>query len=127
MRIAFNSGHTALLTPLTYDVQGCTSVTRGQDARSDHPCRRNASLRDRCAKARVLIRLDRLVLGLEGHWRAVGEGIRELKISEGKGYRIYYAWDGSKIVLLLCGGNKSTQNADIENARIYWRDYNERK
>jgi len=86
-----------------------------------------AGLRDQRAKARMLIRLDRLVLGLEGHWRSVGEGIRELKISEGKGYRIYYAWDGSKIVLLLCGGNKSTQNANIENARTYWRDYNERK
>ena len=84
-------------------------------------------LRDRSRKARVLIRLDRLELGLEGHWRSVGEGIRELKISEGKGYRVYYAWDGSKIVLLLCGGNKSTQNTDIENARTYWRDYNERK
>jgi putative addiction module killer protein len=86
-----------------------------------------AGLRDHRAKTRVLIRLDRLELGLEGHWRSVGEGIRELKISEGKGYRVYYAWDGSKIVLLLCGGNKSTQNADIENARTYWSDYNERK
>ena len=85
------------------------------------------ALRDHRAKARVLIRLDRLGLGLEGHWRSVGEGIRELKISEGKGYRVYYAWDGSKIVLLLCGSNKSTQNTDIENARTYWRDYNERK
>ena len=86
-----------------------------------------AGLGDHRAKARVLIRLDRLELGLEGLWRSMGEGIRELKISEGKGYRVYYAWDGSKIVLLLCGGNKSTQNADIENARTYWRDYNERK
>ena len=86
-----------------------------------------AGLRDRCARARALIRLDRLELGLEGHWRSVGDGVRELKISEGKGYRVYYAWDGSKIVLLLCGGNKSTQNTDIENARTYWRDYNERK
>ena len=85
------------------------------------------SLGDPRAKARVLIRLDRLVLGLEGHWRSVGEGVRELKISEGKGYRVYYAWDGPKMVLLLCGGNKSTQNADIKNAKIYWRDYNERK
>ena len=86
-----------------------------------------AGLRDRRAKARVLIRLDRMEPGLEGHWRSVGEGVREMKISEGKGYRVYYAWDGSKIVLLLCGGNKSTQNTDIENARTYWRDYNERK
>ena len=86
-----------------------------------------ADIKDRRAKAWVLIRLDRLELGLEGHWRSVGEGVRELKISEGKGYRVYYAWDGSKIVLLLCGGDKSTQKADIENARTYWRDYNERK
>ena len=86
-----------------------------------------AGLRDRRAKARVLIRLDRLELGLEGHWRSVGEGVRELKISEGKGYRVYYAWDGPKIILLLCGGDKSTQNADIEKARTYWRNYNERK
>ena len=86
-----------------------------------------ASLRDRRAKARVLICLDRLELGLEGQWHSVGEGIRELKISEGKGYRVYYAWDGSKIVLLLCGGNKSTQKADIENASTYWRNYNDRK
>lgn len=84
-------------------------------------------LRDRRAKARILIRLDRLELGLEGHWRSVGEGIRELKITEGKGYRVYYAWDGPKIVLLLGGGDKSTQNADIENAKTYWSSYCERK
>ena len=84
-------------------------------------------LRDHRARARVLVRLDRLQLGLEGHWRSVGEGVRELKIAEGKGYRVYYAWDGPTIVLLLCGGDKSTQNADIENAKTYWRDYNERK
>jgi putative addiction module killer protein len=86
-----------------------------------------SDLRDRRARARVLIRLDRLQLGLEGHWRSVGDGIRELKIPEGKGYRVYYAWDGSAIVLLLCGGDKSTQTADIENARTYWSDYHERK
>ena len=86
-----------------------------------------ADLRDRRAKARVLIRLDRLELGLEGHWRSVGDGVRELKIPEGKVYRVYYAWDGPTIILLLCGGDKSTQTTDIENAKTYWRDYNERK
>ena len=86
-----------------------------------------AGLRDNRAKARVLIRLDRLELGLEGHWRSVGEGVRELKISEGKDYRVYYAWDRPKFVLLFCGGDKSTQNTDIRNARTYWRDYNDRK
>jgi len=86
-----------------------------------------SGLRDRRAKARVLIRLDRLQLGLEGHWRSVGDGIRELKIPEGKGYRVYYAWDRPTIVMLLCGGDKATQNADIEKAKTYWRDYNELK
>ena len=86
-----------------------------------------AGFGDRCAKARVQIRFDRLELGLEGHWRSVGEGVRELKISEGKGYRVYCAWDGPKIVLLFCGGDKSTQSTDIRNARTYWRDYNDRK
>lgn len=86
-----------------------------------------SNLRDRRAKSRVLVRLDRLELGLEGHWRSVGDGVRELKIPEGKGYRLYYAWDGPTIVLLLCGGDKSTQNTDIENAKAYWRDYHERK
>ena len=64
-------------------------------------------------------------------WKVIGvllvKAVRELKIPEGKGYRVYYAWDGPTIVLLLCGGDKSTQNADIENAKAYWRDYNERK
>ncbi len=83
-------------------------------------------IRNRRAKVRALVRLDRLELGLEGHWSSVGEGIRELKIPEGKGYRVYYAWNGPQIVLLLCGGDKSTQQTDIENAKAYWRNYNER-
>ena len=84
-------------------------------------------LRDQRAKARILIRLDRLELGLEGQWRSVGNGVRELKISEGKGYRVYYAWDGQTIIVLLCGGDKSTQSTDISKAKTYWKDYNERK
>ncbi|MCU7916869.1 MAG: type II toxin-antitoxin system RelE/ParE family toxin [Candidatus Thiodiazotropha sp. (ex Epidulcina cf. delphinae)] len=86
-----------------------------------------AGLRDQRAKARILIRLDRLELGLEGQWRSVGDNVRELKISEGKGYRVYYAWDGQTIVVLLCGGDKSTQSTDISKAKAFWKDYNERK
>lgn len=82
-----------------------------------------ASLRDRRARARILIRLDRLSLGLEGDWKSVGEGVRELRLSEGKGYRVYYAWDGDAVILLLCGGSKSTQKKDIERAKSYWRCY----
>ena len=86
-----------------------------------------SGLRDHRAKSRGLIRLDRLGLGLEGHWRSVGDGVRELKIPEGRGYRVYYAWDGPTIGLLLCGGDKSTRSADIENAKAHWSDYHERK
>lgn len=63
--------------------------------------------------------------GLEGNWKSVGEGVRELRIPEGKGYRVYYAWDDDKLVILLCGGDKSSQSKDIERARIYWRKYHD--
>ena len=53
----------------------------------------------------------------------MGEGVRELRVPEGKGYRVYYARDGERVVLLLCGGDKSTQAKDIRRARRYWRDY----
>lgn len=69
------------------------------------------------------IRLRRLMLGNEGDWRPVGENVRELRIREGKGYRVYYTWDGAAVVLLLIGGDKSTQERDIETAKRYRRDY----
>jgi len=81
------------------------------------------SLKDRRAKARIKIRLDRLIIGLFGDWKSVGDGVFELRISEGQGYRVYYAKEGETIVLLLCGGNKSTQSADIKKAKQYLQDY----
>lgn len=80
---------------------------------------------DQRAKAKVKTRLDRLAKGNEGDWKSVGEGVRELRIPEGKGYRVYYAWDGDAIVILLCGGSKSRQSSDIKKAQEYWRDYHE--
>lgn len=80
-------------------------------------------LRDRRARKRIQVRVDRLAIGLEGDWKSVGEGIRELRIPEGKGYRVYYGWDGDAVVLLLCGGDKSSQSSDIETAKRFWRDY----
>ncbi|VAX08961.1 FIG022160: hypothetical toxin [hydrothermal vent metagenome] len=82
-----------------------------------------AGLKDKRAEKRIQIRIDRLAMGLEGDWRSVGEDVRELRISEGKGYRVYYAWDGGELVILLCGGDKSSQSKDIEKAKCYWRDY----
>jgi putative addiction module killer protein len=64
-----------------------------------------------------------LQLGLFGDAKSVGEGVNELRIAFGPGYRIYYALDGEVVVLLLCGGDKSTQGKDIKQAKDYWNDY----
>ncbi len=72
-----------------------------------------AKLRDGRARARILIQVDRLKLGLPGDWKPVGEGVFELRIFEGKGYRVYFAREGRTRVILLSGGDKSTQVRDI--------------
>ncbi len=81
------------------------------------------SLRDIKAKVRIEKRLERVALGNLGDYRSVGEGVYELKIDYGPGYRVYFGQVGSTIVLLLCGGVKSTQEQDILRAKEYWRDY----
>ena len=73
-------------------------------------------LKDRRAAARVLIRINRLAAGNPGDVRPVGGGISELRIDYGPGYRVYYLREGDRLVLLLCGGDKSTQRADIATA-----------
>jgi len=82
-----------------------------------------AKLKDGRAKARILVQLDRLRLGLPGDWKSVGGGVFELRIAEGKGYRLYFGREGKSTVVLLCGGDKSTQDRDIELAKSYWRTY----
>ena len=82
------------------------------------------NLRDKRAKAKILIRLKRVELGHMGDARSVGEGVYELRITEGQAYRIYYGNTGNEIVLLLSGGNKSTQHKDIKTAKQYWSQYN---
>lgn len=81
------------------------------------------SLRDKTARGAIRSRIDRVKLGNFGVHRGVGEGVTELVIDVGPGYRVYYALDGNTIVLLLCGGDKKTQNADIGLAKKYWADY----
>jgi putative addiction module killer protein len=72
--------------------------------------------------AAVLARQTRLSIGNFGDSEAIGEGASESKIDLGPGYRIYYGVDGEDVIL-LCGGNKSTQTRDIERAIGYWKDY----
>jgi len=85
------------------------------------------SLRDTKAKTNINKRLDRVSLGNLGDYRSVGEGVCELRIDYGPGYRVYFGQIGSTIVLLLCGGNKSTQEQDIRRAIEYWTDYRRRE
>lgn len=86
-----------------------------------------AGLREAKARSLIVARLDRLKVGLFGDWKSVGEGVCELRIDYGPGYRVYYAQDGRKLVLLLCAGDKQTQAKDIKQAHAYWKDYKARK
>ena len=75
------------------------------------------SLKDRRAKARVLARIDRLEMGYFGDVRPVGEGVSELRIFYGPGYRVYFIQRQSVLVILLSGGDKQTQQMDIAKAK----------
>ncbi|OOG83220.1 hypothetical protein B0E42_20510 [Pseudomonas sp. A25(2017)] len=81
-------------------------------------------LKDQRAKAAIAARVFRLANGLPGDVSPVGQGVSELRIHYGPGYRVYFAQRGEEYVLLLCGGDKSTQTRDIEAAKklaIDWR------
>ena len=73
-------------------------------------------LRDTRARARVLVRVERLATGNPGDVRPVGEGVSELRIDYGPGYRVYFKKQGLTVVILLAGGDKRTQDRDIEKA-----------
>lgn len=73
---------------------------------------------------KVVARLERIEEGNFGEHRPVGEGVSELVIDFGPGYRVYYGLDGRDIVILLAGGSKATQQKDIDAAKQYWRQYN---
>lgn len=84
-------------------------------------------LKDLQAKAKVRIRIDRLEMGNFGQCRNIGDGVSELKIDFGPGYRIYYGMIGRTCVLLLSGGTKRAQDSDIKKAKEYFADYRARR
>lgn len=81
------------------------------------------SLKDVKVRYRIKERLDRVTLGNLGDYKALGDGLFELRLAFGAGYRIYYGENQENIILLLCGGNKSSQKKDIQKAKAYWHDY----
>jgi putative addiction module killer protein len=73
-------------------------------------------LKDRAGRARILVRVERLIQGNPGQHRELTDGVSELKIDVGPGYRVYYSLRGTRLLLLLAGGDKSTQQKDIATA-----------
>ena len=85
-----------------------------------------ADLRDARARAKLEIRFRRVSLGIFGDIKPVGEGVLELREDVGPGYRVYIGRHGAALVILLCGGDKRSQDADIQRAKEYWLDWKRR-
>ena len=85
------------------------------------------SLRDKRAQAKVRLRIKRLEAEIVGDCEAVGDGVLELREHLGPGYRVYFGRHGRMVVILLCGGTKKTQTADIRTAKEYWADWKRRQ
>jgi putative addiction module killer protein len=83
-------------------------------------------LRDAKAKAKVMMQVDKMELGLFGDVEPIGEGLSELRLHYGPGYRVYYGKEGQQVFLLLCGGDKSTQSKDIKKAKECWKNHKRR-
>ena len=81
------------------------------------------SLRDTKGRQRIIKRLFRVEQGNFGDFKGVGDGIFELRFSFGPGYRVYFGRDGNTVIVLLAGGDKSSQEKDIQVAKIYWQEY----
>ena len=83
-------------------------------------------LRDGATRNRIRQRIARIRLGNFGDARSVGDGVQELRIYFGPGYRVYFGREGDALVILLCGGDKGSQDRDVERAQDYWQDHRSR-
>jgi len=81
---------------------------------------KSISLRDR---SRIFARLDRIESGNLGDYKSVSDGVYELRFHFSSGFRVYYGEVNNKIILLLCGGDKSSQKKDVKKAKVYWKDF----
>ncbi len=82
---------------------------------------------DSAIRKRIIARIARLQVGNFGDCKQISDDVFELRCFFGSGYRIYFGKEDEHIVILLCGGDKKSQNKDIEKAKLYWSKYNERK
>jgi len=82
-----------------------------------------SQLRDVKARAIVRARLNRIELGNFGDCKSVGDGVFELRVTFGPGYRVYFGKQGELLVVLLCGGDKGTQSRDITKAKLFWEEH----
>jgi putative addiction module killer protein len=85
------------------------------------------TLRDKVAQARIRIRLRRIQAGNFGDCEPIGEGVTELRVHVGAGYRVYFGRYGKSVVILLCGGDKRSQTADIKQAKTLWMEWKRRQ
>jgi putative addiction module killer protein len=83
------------------------------------------ALKDQAGRVRILMRVERLIAGNPGQHRNLTDGVSELKVDSGPGYRVYYAQRGTRLLLLLAGGDKSTQQKDIQSAIKLARTFKE--
>ncbi len=109
-------------------MKGCSFTLEYYIAKSDKIPFKDwlESLKDIHARAKIRISLDRVRMGNFGHAKSIGDGVHELKIDYGFGYRVYYAFAGNTIVLLLLGGDKASQSKDIVRAKEYWKAFKRR-
>ncbi|MBR8834064.1 MAG: type II toxin-antitoxin system RelE/ParE family toxin [Stigonema ocellatum SAG 48.90 = DSM 106950] len=83
------------------------------------------SLKDYVIRARIIRRIERLQQGNYGDCKPIGEGVHEMRFFFGSGYRVYFGESENDVVILLCGGDKSSQDRDIQKAKEYWQAYQE--
>ncbi|HYW64133.1 MAG TPA: type II toxin-antitoxin system RelE/ParE family toxin [Bradyrhizobium sp.] len=94
-----------------------------QIIRTDEYASWSLSLRDDRAKAKIALRIDRLAFGNPGDVKPIGDGVSEMRIDYGPGYRVYYGKRGNDAILLLCGGTKNGQSRDIKQAKAIFEKW----
>jgi putative addiction module killer protein len=102
-------------------------ITEYVDLRGTCPFARWRNALDAATRARITVALDRVEQGNFASAKSVGAGVSELRLDFGPGYRIYFGREGERLVILLGGGTKSRQQADIKNAQALWQEYKNTK